>query len=107
MILLESIPFDWSSYIAEQGPLVAVLVGVIWGFYKFVYLPLKLEKDKLEIELKEYGKDYRSIAENAIKVVTLADARLSDETNRDEKVNDIHRMVAEILEIERRRGQNQ
>lgn len=56
-----------------------------------------------EKELRDYAQDYKDISSNALKIITLADERLKTNEGSSEKITDIHRMVGEILDIERRR----
>ena len=74
---------------------VAPVVGVL-GYW--VYSE-KVSNKKLKQDVQQYAADYKQMAENAIKIITLADDKLSKDQKSDEKVRDIHRMVSEVLEI--------
>ena len=74
---------------------IAPAVGIL-GYWVFsLKAELKAEKE----ENKQNTIDYKTMAENAIKIITLADDKLSKDQGNNEKVTDIHRMVAETLEI--------
>ena len=84
--------------------MVFVLMGVgIWY--------MKGQKDKsekkvedLEKDLKEYSKDYREMSMNSLKVLTLVDDKLKSDLGTNDTIKEIHRMVNDILEIEKKRG---
>lgn len=66
------------------------------------------EKDKLitdlNVELKEYSKDYKEMANKSLSVLILVDDKLKNDATNSENIKDIHRMVSEIIEIEKRRN---
>lgn len=59
--------------------------------------------ESLEDELKDYSKDYNSLANNSLKVLTLVDDKLKSDNQGNEINKDIHRIVLEILELEKSR----
>lgn len=78
---------------------VAPAVGIMaWWVYS-----LKEQLKDLKEDNKNFTEDYKKMAENAIKVVTIADDRLKNDQSNNEQIKDIHRMVGELLDIERRR----
>lgn len=86
-------------------------LGMVFVLMGIAVLYMKNQKDKadkkvddLEKELKDYSKDYRDLANNSLKVLTLVDDKLKSDILNNDHVREIHRMVSEILEIEKKRG---
>lgn len=53
----------------------------------------------LKNEISAYANDYKQMAGNAIKVITLADDKLKKQEKDNLMVRDIHRMVEEMADI--------
>ena len=79
------------------------VVGVLgWWIYSLKQqttssetLYQKREEDLLA-KLDTSSKDYKKLAEDAIKVITLADDKLRQNNNQSDTVKDIHRIVKEL-----------
>jgi hypothetical protein len=100
--------FNIWSELFKLGPVVALLGYAIYYLknqLKEVVETKDAQITSLQNENKEYAKDYKSMAENAITVITLADDKLKNDAGNNEKINDIHRIVGETLDIIRKRDQ--
>ena len=79
------------------------VVGVLgWWIYSLKQqttsseiLYQKREEDLLA-KLDTSSKDYKKLAEDAIKVITLADDKLRKNNDQNDTVKDIHRIVKEL-----------
>jgi len=79
------------------------VVGVLgWWIYSLKQqstssetLYQKREEDLLN-KLDTSSQDYKKLAEDAIKVITLADDKLRQNNNQSDTVKDIHRIVKEL-----------
>ena len=79
------------------------VVGVLgWWIYSLKQqttssetLYQKREEDLLA-KLDTSSKDYKKLAEDAIKVITLADDKLRQNNDQSDTVKDIHRIVKEL-----------
>jgi hypothetical protein len=79
------------------------VVGVLgWWIYSLKQQSTSSEtlyqkrEDDLLTKLDTSSKDYKKLAEDAIKVITLADDKLRQNNNQSDTVKDIHRIVKEL-----------
>jgi hypothetical protein len=90
------------EYLAKNGIIAVFAGGAIW--YLITQLKKKDQKiSSLETELKDYSKDYRDMDNNSLKVLTLVDDKLKTDILSNEIIKDIHRMVEEILSLQKDR----
>ena len=94
---------DILQKLSEYG-LSFLLLGVaVWYFTKQIGKK-ELEINQLQTDLKDYSKDYRSLADQSLKVLVLVDDKLKTDITGNETIKDIHRMVGEILEQTKKRS---
>lgn len=88
--------------------LVFVLMGVaIWWLndnrkeMKSEFASLIRDKDK---EISDYSRDYKELANKSISVLILVEDKLKNDAHSSKTIEDIHRIVQDILVIEQRRS---
>jgi len=84
-----------SINVMQQLFTVAPVVGVLGWWISNLLKQIK----ELRTENREHINNYKTMAENAIKIITLADDKLSKDEGNNEKIINIHRMVEESLNI--------
>ena len=80
-----------------------ITTSPVAGVLLYWVISLKKELKEAKTANAEYANDYKQMSENAIKIITLTEDKLGRDQGSNEKIRDIHRMVGEILEIEKRR----
>jgi len=77
--------------IAEHGLLAIMAAAAIFYFYK--------ENTRLKAELKEQAGEIKTILKDAVKIITMAESKLSKDDKTNEHIPEINRIVKEILEL--------
>lgn len=103
VLLQEPVTGVWNRF-WEVAPVVAVLAAAVWGLW--ILLGKKEEEiKKLNDDLKEYSKDYKELANKSLSVLILVDDKLKNDNHSNDVIKEVHRIVQEILEIEKKRSQ--
>lgn len=117
-IILQGTPLDsggiWWTELMKLGSVFVIMGAIIWWLLTNrkelieQHTELMNKKDELiaglNIELKDYSKDYKEMANKSLSVLILVDDKLKNDVTNSKNIEEIHRMVGEIIEIEKRRS---
>lgn len=105
---------DIWTVLLKQGPLFVVGGLIVWWLVqnrkemKLEYTALIEQRNTqittLNTELKDYAKDYKDLANKSLSVLILVDDKLKADNHSGETIKEVHRIVQEILDIEKRRA---